>query len=169
MCCCLSCTPSWGPGPQPRHMPWPRIKPAIFPFVGWRPTHWATPVRGFPHHSCLRLLLAHQLPYYSLTTQMVCLAADSRENWLIRLIGQMLFFFSEKLSVADRALSMWTRFLPLIPDPSTNGVHLPVPALCALILHQPSMARWWIYEFLGKVVIISSQFKLCHVKAHGMV
>ena len=30
-----SCThPDWGPGPQPRHVPWPRIKPATFLFAG---------------------------------------------------------------------------------------------------------------------------------------
>ena len=30
------------PNPQPRPVPWLEIKPAIFHFVGWCPTHWAT-------------------------------------------------------------------------------------------------------------------------------
>lgn len=52
------------------------------------------------------------------------------ENWLVILIVQMFLivwlFFSEKLSLADRALSLWLRFLTI-----TNGGHLPILALCA--------------------------------------
>ena len=33
MCGCLSCTPYWGPGPQPRHVPWLGIKPATLWFA----------------------------------------------------------------------------------------------------------------------------------------
>ena len=29
MCGCLSCTPNWGSGPQPRHVPWLGIKPLV--------------------------------------------------------------------------------------------------------------------------------------------
>ena len=36
-------TPNQGPGPQPRHVPWPGIEPATFQFAVWRLTHWATP------------------------------------------------------------------------------------------------------------------------------
>ena len=43
---CLSCTPIWGPGLQPRCVPWLGIKLATFWFVGWRPTHWTTPFRA---------------------------------------------------------------------------------------------------------------------------
>ena len=39
----LAC-PQPEPGLQPRHVPWPRIKSATFPFVGWHPTHRALPV-----------------------------------------------------------------------------------------------------------------------------
>ena len=45
MCGCLSCAPYWGPGPQPRHVPWPGIEPATFWFSGQHPTHWTTPVK----------------------------------------------------------------------------------------------------------------------------
>ena len=36
----------WGPGPQPRHVPWLGIKPATFQFTGWPSIHWATPARA---------------------------------------------------------------------------------------------------------------------------
>ena len=37
---------NWGPNQQPRHVPWPSIKPATFQFAGWQPTKWATSVRA---------------------------------------------------------------------------------------------------------------------------
>ena len=42
---CLSHTPNWGPGPQPRRVPWLGIEPATFQLPGWHPVHWATPAR----------------------------------------------------------------------------------------------------------------------------
>ena len=42
---CLSHAPSWGPGPQPRHVPWLGIEPVAFQFTGWCLVHWATPAR----------------------------------------------------------------------------------------------------------------------------
>ena len=44
--CCLSHNPKWGPGPQPKHEPWPGIATVTFWFAGQCPTHWATPVMG---------------------------------------------------------------------------------------------------------------------------
>ena len=41
MCVCLPYTPHWGPRPQPRHVPLPRIK--SHGFAGQRSIHWATP------------------------------------------------------------------------------------------------------------------------------
>ena len=38
--------PNWGPGPQPRHVPWLAIEPVMFWFSGQCSTHWATPVRA---------------------------------------------------------------------------------------------------------------------------
>ena len=46
MCGCLLCTPHWGPGPQPRHVPWPGIKPVTLWFTGQHSIHWATPARA---------------------------------------------------------------------------------------------------------------------------
>ena len=54
--------PHWGRGPQPRHVPWPGVKPVTLWFAGWHSIHWATPARaphdllnsGFPElHVCL--------------------------------------------------------------------------------------------------------------------
>ena len=41
----LEC-PYWGPGPQPRRVPWQDIKLVILWFSGWRSIHWATPTRA---------------------------------------------------------------------------------------------------------------------------
>ena len=43
---CFSHSLSWGPGPQPRHVPWQGIKPATFWFAGRHSIHWATPARA---------------------------------------------------------------------------------------------------------------------------
>ena len=46
MCGCLSCAPYWGPGPQPRHVPWLRIKTNNPLVCSPRSIHWATPARA---------------------------------------------------------------------------------------------------------------------------
>ena len=38
--------PHWGPGLQPRHVPWLEIKLAIPGLAGWHSSHWATPTRA---------------------------------------------------------------------------------------------------------------------------
>ena len=43
---CLLHTPHWGPGPQPRHVPCPGIKPATLFFAGLHSIRWATPARA---------------------------------------------------------------------------------------------------------------------------
>ena len=45
---CFSHAPNWGPGPQPRHVPWLGIEPATFWVAGWHSIHWGTPVRATP-------------------------------------------------------------------------------------------------------------------------
>ena len=37
--------PHWGPGPQPRHVPWLGIELVILWFAGSHSIHWATPAR----------------------------------------------------------------------------------------------------------------------------
>ena len=44
-CGCLSCAPYWGPGPQPRHVPWPEIEPLTVWFAGWHSVCWATTIQ----------------------------------------------------------------------------------------------------------------------------
>ena len=51
MCDCLSHAPDWGPGPQPRHVPWLENEPVSLWFAGWCSVHWATPARA-----CLLIL-----------------------------------------------------------------------------------------------------------------
>ena len=46
MCGCLLCAPYWGPGQQPRHVPWLGIEPVALGFTGWHSIHWATSVRA---------------------------------------------------------------------------------------------------------------------------
>ena len=53
MCGCLWCVPYWGPGPQPRHVPWLGIEPVTLWFTGWCSIHWATPARAV--HNSLRV------------------------------------------------------------------------------------------------------------------
>ena len=38
MCGCLSCSPHWGPGLQPRHVPWLEIEPVTLWFTGQHST-----------------------------------------------------------------------------------------------------------------------------------
>ena len=45
MCGCLSHIPYWGPGLQPRHVPWLGVKLATLWFTGLCSIHWATPAR----------------------------------------------------------------------------------------------------------------------------
>ena len=46
MCGCLWHAPYWGPGLQPRHVPWLGIQPATHWFVYPHSMHWATPGRA---------------------------------------------------------------------------------------------------------------------------
>ena len=64
MCGCLLHTTKWGPGLQPRHVPWLGIKLATFWFAGLHSIHWPTPARvlmtfygtnfscSFTHNKC---------------------------------------------------------------------------------------------------------------------
>ena len=46
LCGCLSHAPHWGPGSQPRHVPWLGVKMVTLCFAGQRSIHWATTARG---------------------------------------------------------------------------------------------------------------------------
>ena len=46
VCGCLLLAPHWGPRPQPRHVSWLGIEPAILWFAVRHSIHWATPARS---------------------------------------------------------------------------------------------------------------------------
>ena len=46
MCGCLSHAPYWGPGPQPRHVPWLEIEPVTLWCADGHSIHWATAARA---------------------------------------------------------------------------------------------------------------------------
>ena len=46
ICCCLSHGPHWGPGLQPKHVPWLGIKQATLWFAGLHSIHWTTPAKA---------------------------------------------------------------------------------------------------------------------------
>ena len=58
---CLSRVPTWGPGPQPRHVPWLGIEPATLVFTGQQSINWATPVRAESRREGQREGEKHQL------------------------------------------------------------------------------------------------------------
>ena len=54
----FACPPTWGPGPQPRHVPWLGIEPATFQLTGRHSIHWAIPARA---HSTIRFYIWKEL------------------------------------------------------------------------------------------------------------
>ena len=50
--------PNWGPGPQPRHVPWLGIEPVTLWFTGWCSIHWATPARALTLTSLLPTVIS---------------------------------------------------------------------------------------------------------------
>ena len=63
MCGCLLRTPYWGPGRQPRHVPWLGRELVTLWFAGLRSIHWATPARAH--------CLSFHLPSFAATFQSV--------------------------------------------------------------------------------------------------
>ena len=56
ICGCLSSNPYWGPGPQPRQVPWLGMEPVTLWFIGQHSIRWATPIRAyFKYFSCLQI------------------------------------------------------------------------------------------------------------------
>ena len=55
VCSCLSCTPYWRPGLQPKYVPWLGIELATLWFTGRHSIHWATPARAYP--ACFSIIL----------------------------------------------------------------------------------------------------------------
>ena len=68
---CLSCAPCWGPGLQPRHVPWPGIEPVTLWFAGQHSILWATP--AWAHISIFRLVPKNCLEFlFSIVSGHIC-------------------------------------------------------------------------------------------------
>ena len=52
--------PHWGPGLQPRHVPWLGIKLVTLWFTSWHSIYWATPPTGHPILSIYYLVSTHK-------------------------------------------------------------------------------------------------------------
>ena len=76
MCGCLSRAPHWGPGPQPRHMPWLGIEPATPWFTGRHWFHWATAARAKEIKS---LKIKEIINYSSVSAQFIFTHKTSRD------------------------------------------------------------------------------------------
>ena len=70
MCGCLSHAPYWGPGLQPRHVPWLGIELETLWFTGRHPIHWATPARAIILLTVFLMLYFLYPCDYSVTTNL---------------------------------------------------------------------------------------------------
>ena len=64
MCGCISWTPYWGPGPQPRHVSWLGIEPVTFLFTGQHSIHRATLARAMCSFFQLSFLVFFSITIY---------------------------------------------------------------------------------------------------------
>lgn len=99
--------------------------PALPYFIVWS-TFFSFPDLGsLSLHSCLVSCLPTSC-LVRVTPQMLSWTADNRENRQAASVVRMLFLFStEKLPLANRALSSWPRLLAATPDASPGGGYLP--------------------------------------------
>ena len=69
-CVVASCVPpTWGPGPQPRHVSWLGIEPVTLWFTGRRHSiHWATPPRAGKCFWFLQITITHSLDIVSVSS-----------------------------------------------------------------------------------------------------
>ena len=77
MCGCLSLAPYWGPGLQPRHVPWLGIEWATLWFTVCHSIHWSTPARAW-------WILLKTCPF--------CLSSQRTSSWIYWSFE--LFFYS---------------------------------------------------------------------------
>ena len=95
---CFSCVPNWGPGSQPRHVPWLEIKPTTLWFEGQHSVH-----RAHQPGQCQSLDEDDNLPYeYHLL------------DWMANHIHYMLFPLAFILKVTS---------FPVL-EPIFSGTHL---------------------------------------------
>ena len=64
MCGCLLHVPYWGPGLQPRHVPWLEIEPATLWFTGQHSIHWEYSIFGESVWSKSCVLIVYEIVFY---------------------------------------------------------------------------------------------------------
>ena len=80
----------WGPGPQPRHVPWLEIEPATLWFTGQHSILWATPVRAnvwfLSLCSCLyqqKILFSTYIGINKIINEITCRKIKRQVQWYI--------------------------------------------------------------------------------------
>ena len=85
MCGYLSCAPYWGPGLQPRHMPWLGVKPVTLWFLVRSPCsiHWATSARAGLYNSysqsslLMKTWIFYFILFYFYSVTIICIFSPS--------------------------------------------------------------------------------------------
>ena len=108
MCGCLSHAPYWGPGLQPRHVPWAGIEPATRWFIGWHSIHWATPVRADSRNSLYNLdrLLSDICAVNTLSLVCSFISLYFLNLSIYKLCLELFFYFRISFIVLSRKLSL---------------------------------------------------------------
>ena len=89
---CLLCASYWGPGLQPRDVPWLGIEPATLWFTSLCSIHWATPARA----TSTFMLTPYYLHYNKFWNQLLDiskLCSYSKLVWLFCVLGFCFGFF----------------------------------------------------------------------------
>ena len=117
MCDCLSFAPYWGPGPQPRHVPWLGIEPVTLWFPGQHSIYWATPARA----KCLTVFSLYLDLWFILSFYILCEISQCIPvhfgiwlfNWSSTFVEKTVFSFTAQfLLLCGELLStyMWVYF-----------------------------------------------------------
>ena len=174
MCGCLSHTPNWAPGLQPRHVPWLGIKPATLWFTGQRPIHWATPAGAIKYFSSLLMATQNSHIIYSVNHTLVAgyfmlfivtYLTNAELTKLTHIFVRIPNYFigeipksgnsgwksSSRLKVFD-LMSLFQRLCFLIHPPTVYvlPIHLLLPACFSLDLHSLSLLLRRALYILGR-------------------
>ena len=87
MCGCPPHDPTWEPGLQPRHVPWPGSEPATFQCSGRCSIHWATPARTRLYY----LIVSTDSSYFKRMVEL-------HINFTFKFPIHLEFFFNSKVS-----------------------------------------------------------------------
>ena len=140
MCGCPSCGSHWGPGPQPRHVPWLGIELATFWFSGQHSIHWPTPARAnsFRFVLFLSLMVHHATHPFKLLGEMLEISnavahhSSPNSSFLLRSVGchRALAIFPPRSAYNPVLKTFADHFLPKL---ITSKTHLKIfwhPCIC---------------------------------------